>query len=299
MNNLNKFQNPIIKDLIPQILLLEQERLDSNKFKIDTDWFRGFSEAECTFSGSKKQPMFQLTQHPADYALLLAISNFIGHGNVYITKRSKGKLICTLTITKKSILLFINKIIPIFNGIIYSTKKRDQFTNWISKYFPDVKLKNKEELKNIPAPSWVSGLSDGDGSFFLVVNKAKGYKCGYQVRLFYDITQIETEISILEKIGKNHFGNIHKLSQTKNILHFRITGIKDINNFVVPYFSLNPLCSRKKIDFFIWKEILKLVNLNKHITIEGIQIIKELRELQNYFRTNITPSVQRLLNSLK
>jgi len=48
------------------------------------------------------------------------------------------------------------------------------------------------------------------------------------------------------------------------------------------------LLSRKRIDFLIWKEMLDLVNQKKHLHIEGVENIRQLREMQHYYRKAVS-----------
>ena len=137
--------------------------------------------------------MFKLTQHSADQALILAIKKYLGHGNIYSLKSKDGGLAHVLVITKKSVIL--NKIIPLFNGNLFTIKKREQFKNWVNKYFPDI---GKIDIDQpCPSPTWVTGFVDGDGSFCCLISKANSYKTGFRIQLVFEIAQISLETPIL------------------------------------------------------------------------------------------------------
>jgi len=198
---LNDFKLTLSKKLLMELESLENLRLDVSNFNVNKDWLIGFSEAEGTFSGSEKQPMFQLSQHTSDHALILAIKNYLGHGNIQSFKREDGRLESVLTISSKSVIR--EEIIPLFNGKLFTFKKREQFKNWILKYFPDVITIDNDQA--FPSPDWVAGFVDGDGSFYPLIHKATDYKCGFQVQLIFEIAQTLSETPILDIIGKKHF----------------------------------------------------------------------------------------------
>jgi len=284
LNKLNVLKLTLSQKLLMELESLEKLRLNVSNFIINKDWLIGFSEAEGCFSGSEKQPVFQLSQHSSDYALILAIKNYLGHGNIRNIKREDGRLESVLTISSKSVIQ--DKIIPLFNGNLFTLKKREQFKNWIIKYFRDVVI--IDNVQAFPSPSWVAGFVDGDGSFYPLIHKANDYKCGFQVQLIFEIAQTLSETPILDIIGKIYFGDTHKWGKSGSVQHLKISSLKANNELVVPFFDLNSLLSRKQIDFLIWKEMLDLINQKKHLHIEGVETILQLREMQHHYRRAVT-----------
>jgi hypothetical protein len=254
------------------------------RYKISKQWFIGFIEAEGHFAGKNigDQPFFTISQHSADKNLILAIRNFIGHGNIREYVRSDGRSETILTIYSKDVLR--NIIIPMCINNFRSEKKINQFNNWLIKFFPD--LNNIQLKDNLINPQWLAGFVDGDGSFYSVLHKAKDYKCGFQTQVIFDIAQLDSEQKLLKNIGISYFNNEFKWAKSKDTQHLRITKIKTLKDYVIPIFDNNTLQSRKYIDYIIWKEIISLMDMKKHLTLSGIEQIKELRNLQNYYRSN-------------
>ena len=57
-------------------------------------------------------------------------------------------------------------IIPLISNQIRTTKKLDQFNNWIKEHF-----NLPPTIKNpVITPSWLAGFVDGDGSFFIKIS---------------------------------------------------------------------------------------------------------------------------------
>lgn len=92
-----------------------------------------------------------------------------------------------------------DKIVPIFDGRLLSNKKIIQFNKW-KKDIPEIKggfgpmVHQSEPTTNLNLeinPEWLVGFTDGDGSFYPMIHKAKDYKCGFQVQLVFDIAQEE------------------------------------------------------------------------------------------------------------
>jgi LAGLIDADG endonuclease len=92
---------------------------------------------------------------------------------------------------------------------------------------------------------------------------------------------------ILDQIGKEFFNNAHKWGKSKNTEHLRITNLKIITENIIPLFKTYSLQSRKIYDYIIWLEIIKIIKNKEHLTLQGVKTIKDLQNLQNYYRTKI------------
>lgn len=138
---------------------------------------------------------------------------------------------------------------------------------------------------------WLVGFTDGDGSFYPMFHKSKDYKCGYQVQAVFDLAQLDIEQELLDSIGNQLSGGAHKWAKSGNTQHMRIVKLATNISHIEPFFIENPLLSRKLYDFIIWQEILNLMKSKKHLTKDGITIIRELQALQNQYRTSIPESV--------
>ena len=72
-----------------------------------------------------------------------------------------------------------------------------------------VKQYENSSLNNIPQetinPWFVTGFTDGEGSFHIQVTKGKEYKLGYTIRLYYWVNLHKKDIGLLKEL-KNYFG---------------------------------------------------------------------------------------------
>jgi hypothetical protein len=67
---INLDTNIIYNELIFKLNKFENSKILNTELNFNMDWFIGFSEAEGTFSGSKRQAIFQISQHSADHFLI-------------------------------------------------------------------------------------------------------------------------------------------------------------------------------------------------------------------------------------
>ena len=266
-----------------------KNRINLN-YNITNQWLIGFIEAEGHFAGKNKdsQPSFKISQHIADENLILAIKNYIGYGNIHKSIRQDGRSEAILTIYNKEILR--NVIIPMCYNNFKSKKKFYQFNNWLINFFPDLNkiilnFYNQKINYNLNE-QWLTGFVDGDGSFYVIIHKTKDYKFGYQIQAVFDIAQLDREQELLENISNQYFLNSHKWAKSKDTQHLRIMKLENLIKYVKPFFDRNNLQSRKQLDFIIWKEIISMMEKKEHLTQKGIERIKELRELQKFYRNN-------------
>lgn len=269
------------------IELIEQRTIvDYYLFRLSKDWLIGFIEAEGTFYGKDgKQVIFSISQHLSDFYLILAIQQYLGVGKIQPYFRKDGRLGVELVVNNREEL--IDKIIPLMSNQIRSTKKLIQFNTWIQTNF------------NLPTTSlnieiteeWLTGFVDGDGSFFTKITKSKKHTIGYNVRAVFDIAQINTETTLLKRIGDTHFEGKITLSSSGSTNHLVITDLKVLQSLVKPFFVKTPLFTRKYIDFLLWQEVLKIMDRKDHLTSFGLMEVRALRDLQHLHRSEIHPTI--------
>lgn len=110
---------------------------------------------------------------------------------------------------------------------------------------------------------WLSGFTDGEGSFLLKTGIDKRYGRRTHHALF-QITLRDDDSRILGQIQAYWgCGSLSSLQRkrtkvrdwdTKPSAVFVVCGIRFLRNIIVPHFNLYPLRAKKARDFFIWKE---------------------------------------------
>ena len=129
-------------------------------------------------------------------------------------------------------------------------------------------------------PYWVSGFVDGEGTFYVGINKNNTMKSNFQILPEFRIVQHEKDIKVLYAL--KHFFNsgvVRLNHDTRQEL--RIRSLEHINKYVIPHFNKYELLTQKKFDFIKFKEIIKLMNENKHLEIDGIKKIITIASKMN------------------
>jgi hypothetical protein len=110
-------------------------------------------------------------------------------------------------------------------------------------------------------------------------------KTGYQVQIAYIITQHGRDLDLLEQIKKyfNNSGEI-KLNRGKNggnVYQYRLRNIQIIKELIIPLFSNYKLKTQKKLDFEDFKKVAELIEKKEHLTLDGIEKIRKIKEGMN------------------
>lgn len=133
---------------------------------------------------------------------------------------------------------------------------------------------------NIPDFNWISGFVSGDGNFFVDIFKSNSNKIGYQVKLRFSIVQHSRDKKLLELIVKHletGIINIH----SSNAFVLKITKLADLTNKIIPLFKQNPILGVKQLDFLDFCEVAKLMSKGKHLTTNGLNLIRIIKNRMN------------------
>lgn len=80
------------------------------------------------------------------------------------------------------------------------------------------------------------------------------------------------------------FFNCGKVSLNRNTYVFRVFNLSDINEKIIPFFKNYPIQGVKYKDFQDFIKVYELMKDNKHLTIEGLNQIKEIKANMNSVR---------------
>jgi hypothetical protein len=126
-------------------------------------------------------------------------------------------------------------------------------------------------------PYFVTGFSDAEASFIILILKEPKNKTNWTVKTRFSIGLHKKDTLILELI-KSYFGGIGTISpQNKESVQYRVGSLKNINEKIIPHFDKYPLISKKQADFILFKQIINLMNHKEHLTLEGLQKILAIK----------------------
>ena len=237
-------------------------------------WFIGFVEGDGSFILNKDGYLeFKVTQSSIDAQILFYIKKELGFGSVVVQDKT-NKTHHYRVRDKNNIF----KLISIFNGNIITRYKNNQFMLWLEgfnkKYNENIKF-IKPNLEVNLNNAWLSGFTDAEGCFTSSVLTSKEGRTSVTVR--YVISQKDDkEFSIdLANLINGYIIHIKSYNGYNIVVNFSKLSI--ILNYIKTY----PLKTKKLISYNRWLKIYNLVKNKKHLTDEGLDVIRNLAKKIN------------------
>lgn len=156
---------------------------------------------------------------------------------------------------------------------------KEAFPNALPVLIPEVELPD-----NINS-QWIAGFVDAEGCFFVNVIKATT-KIGYSVSLVFKITQHSKDMELLGGLT-NYLkcGQVY-LSTSQARADLMASKLADIE-LIIEFFKQNTLIGSKAKDFADFCAIFELVKNKSHLTQEGLETIRTIKEGMNRGRVDI------------
>ncbi len=130
-------------------------------------------------------------------------------------------------------------------------------------------------------PYYVTGLTDGEGSFSISFNPRPKLKVGWETRPSFSLAQNYRSRDILYKIQEYfNCGSIRE-SKRDNCWKYEVRNVEEIANNIIPHFKKYPLQTDKIKDFEKFEKIVLLIIQQKHLIKEGLSEIFALTKDMN------------------
>ena len=126
---------------------------------------------------------------------------------------------------------------------------------------------------------YIAGFTDGEGSFNVSFRPRNDYKLPWKVSLSFNISQKDR--SILE-LFRSYLkcGTIRE--RKDGVVYYEVTNHNDLVEKIIPFFGkYDFLSAKKKRDFKKFKQIAKIISSQKHLEVDGIRKILEIRSDMN------------------
>ena len=131
---------------------------------------------------------------------------------------------------------------------------------------------------------WIVGFVDGEGCFYVGINKHPDMSAGYQVLPEFTVVQHERDAQLLHAL-KAYFGCGVVRTNHGDRLAYRVRSKEHLLQRIVPFFEEHPLKSKKNVDFRKFRRILLLMEKGEHLTAYGITTIRGIAEQMNRGRS--------------
>jgi len=151
-----------------------------------------------------------------------------------------------------------------------SDKLKSEFPRYRAVERPVINCENA-----IINPSWLSGFVSAEGNFDVRTPKTNS-KTGYRVQLRFRITQHFRDIKLMERLVK-YLGGGKVYKYTQSGVHLSIVDFSLITQRIIPLFKVNPLVGVKSLDYIDWCKIHELMVNGSHLTLEGMNSIRDIK----------------------
>ena len=127
---------------------------------------------------------------------------------------------------------------------------------------------------------WVVGFTDGEGCFFVGVNRHPEMSSGFQVLPEFTVVQHKRDVQLLHAL-KDFFGCGVVRTNHGDRMAYRVRGMDHLSEKIVPFFEKHLLRSKKAIDFLKFRDVVLLMKQGVHLKPEGIERIRSIASTMN------------------
>ena len=257
---------------------------------------------------------FQISLHVKDKAILNEIEAFFGG----IGKNKQGKNKWTFVVSS---LKEIHKIVEhfdkyplitqkygdylLFREVVTLLQRKEHLTleglqkivaikasmnlglsKKLQEVFTNVKPEGRliVHTQKIPSPFWIAGFTSGEGCFLFNIGKDSNMKLGYRVRVGFQLTQHIRDRELLILL-ETYFGcGKYFLSKDHRHGDYIVSDVSALADKIIPFFSQYKIIGIKEQDYLSWSETINLIIAKKHLTQEGLDQIRKIRENMNTSR---------------
>ena len=143
-------------------------------------------------------------------------------------------------------------------------------------------LSNSKRTMDNPKidPWFITGFTDGEGCFSCSVLKSSSYKIGWEVQLNFQIKLHVKDYPLLLKI-QHSLNGIGTVTSNQSICVFRVRKFQELLE-LIKFFDKYPLISKKRVDYLLFKQIVSVMELKEHFTLQGLQKIINIKATLNF-----------------
>ncbi len=128
-------------------------------------------------------------------------------------------------------------------------------------------------------PDWVVGFVDGEGCFFVGIQRNPTAKIGFQVIPEFRVVQHKRDLDVLHGL-KAFFGFGRVCQNHGDRWEYRVRRLEQLRT-IATFFEQHPLRTKKRVDHHKFSDVLRLMEEGRHLTTEGLSEIKNIAAAMN------------------
>lgn len=121
-------------------------------------------------------------------------------------------------------------------------------------------------------PWTITGLTDGDGSFYIAISKSAKNLIGWSVSINFQIVASDNSANMkMLELVKSFFGDIGNISKhnSDNTVRYTVGGVANCK-IIRQHFLNYPLLTYKLVYFHLWSSVLDIMEKGEHLTLDGL-----------------------------
>lgn len=128
-------------------------------------------------------------------------------------------------------------------------------------------------------PWFITGYTDGEGSFSIRLRTKSNSQFGFHISIVYSIgAELNPlNLKLLEQV-KEYFGGVGSISRSGNMCYYEISSIKSLLN-VRKHFEEYPLQTTKYVYFILWCQVMDIIEKKEHLTKLGFNKVLSIKSL--------------------
>jgi hypothetical protein len=137
------------------------------------------------------------------------------------------------------------------------------------------------ENSKIPDPEWIAGFTSGEGCFYVGAWKTPDRRLGVRVTLKFMITQHSRDEQLMNSLVDFFRCGSYSLRNNLNKGEFVVAKFSDVTDKIIPFFYKYKIRGVKSWDFQDWCRVVELMKANSHLTPEGLDQIRQIKNGMN------------------
>lgn len=129
-------------------------------------------------------------------------------------------------------------------------------------------------------PQWIVGFVDGEGCFYVGINKMFSMRHGIQVLPDFTVVQHIRDIKVLYEL-QAYFGCGVVRVNNGDRWAYRVRGHKAILDTIIPFFDKYPLITKKQQDYLLFRGVIQMMANKEHLLVAGIRKIELIKQKMN------------------
>lgn len=129
---------------------------------------------------------------------------------------------------------------------------------------------------------WIIGFTEGEGCFSVSFSLLSRMPLGIEVRPCFSISQKSHSLKALLAIQEYFNCGGIRYSSKDGTYKYEVRSLKNLKDIIIPFFSsYNFFLTKKGEDFFLFKDICKLISQGEHLNKKGLNTIIKLAYKMN------------------